>query len=211
MLALALAAALSATPSVVCLGDSITAGIHARKPYPQVLRSLLAKEATVVEGGVSGDLTGDLLVRWRRSLRARHASWVVVLGGVNDVNQGIPPAVAEANLLAIFAEAREDGTRVLAVTILPEKGAAAWSPGAQERLLELNRFLRAQAASGRVALLDAYRELAGAESQALSPALDSGDHLHPNSLGAERLAALVAAALRKSGLAERPADGRSQR
>lgn len=194
------AAALGAAPSVVCLGDSITAGMNARTPYPQILGGLLAGQAVVHDGGVSGDRTSDLMVRWTGTWRKRHAAWIVLLIGVNDVNLGVPLPAAEANISRILDEAREDGSRVLAVTLLPEKGSPYWNDRVQERLIEVNRFIRAEAARRHLPLLDAYPEFAGREPDALAPRFDSGDHLHPNSAGAERLASLVAAALRKAGL-----------
>jgi acyl-CoA hydrolase len=86
--------------TIVCLGDSITAGVGAApgRPFPEILADRLGTE--VINAGVPGDTTEDGLARLDEVLA--HDPWLVIveLGG-NDRLRQVPPARTEAALRTI--------------------------------------------------------------------------------------------------------------
>lgn len=104
-------------PTVVFLGDSLSAGLHlaSDQAFPAVLRELLARRGLpfrLVNAGVSGDTTAGGLARLDWLLRQEPDVVVVELGG-NDGLRGLDPGAIEANLREIVARARGRGARVL--------------------------------------------------------------------------------------------------
>lgn len=107
-------------PLVWALGDSLTEGygLPPNQGFTVQLQAALRRagvQATVANGGVSGDTTRQALARLRWGLRGlpRTPDLVVVELGANDMLRGLPPAEAQANLDAILAELSRRHLRVL--------------------------------------------------------------------------------------------------
>jgi lysophospholipase L1-like esterase len=86
--------------TIVCLGDSITAGVGARRGegYPALLEAALGVEVIAV--GVPGDTSADGRARLDGALAADPWLVVVALGG-NDLLRRRPTEATEADLAAI--------------------------------------------------------------------------------------------------------------
>jgi acyl-CoA thioesterase-1 len=112
-----MAAPAPATPLVVFLGDSLTAGLglDENQAYPALLERQLREEGKavrVVNAGVSGDTTAGGLSRidW---ILGQHPDLVVVALGANDGLRGLPLAEVETNLRQIIRRSQAAGGRVL--------------------------------------------------------------------------------------------------
>jgi lysophospholipase L1-like esterase len=70
--------------TVVCFGDSLTEGVIGAS-YVDILRERLAPHARVINAGVNGDTTLNLLRRVERDVIARDPDVVVILVGLNDL------------------------------------------------------------------------------------------------------------------------------
>lgn len=99
--------------TIVCLGDSLTAGYGLGNPgaeaYPALLQEKIDRERlpyTVVNAGLSGDTTAGGLRRVNWLLRQPIDILVLALGG-NDGLRGIAPEVTQSNLIAIIGRVRE--------------------------------------------------------------------------------------------------------
>src|SRR5438309_182656 len=92
-----LSALLSAKSTLVCLGDSLTAGLglNEAQAYPALLQQKLP-EWQVVNAGVSGDTTAGALKRLDWILKSKPAAVFVALGA-NDGLRGVKPAETEKN------------------------------------------------------------------------------------------------------------------
>ena len=119
-LALFCAAPASAGPLVWALGDSLTEGygLPPRDGFTVQLQAALRRagvDATVANGGVSGDTARQGLARLRWGLRGlpRAPDLVIVELGANDMLRGLPPEQTEQNLLAILDELARRHIRVL--------------------------------------------------------------------------------------------------
>jgi acyl-CoA thioesterase-1 len=115
--------------TVVCFGDSITAGygLDADKSYPAALEELLAKRGYhfhVINQGVSGNTTKDAVARVK-SIVALHPEAVVVEFGGNDGLRGLPLDVTRKNLDSVLTTLEVAKIRVLLVgiTLPPNYGA----------------------------------------------------------------------------------------
>lgn len=107
-------------PLIWAFGDSLTEGygLPPAQGFPVQLQAALRRagiDATVRNGGVSGDTTRQGLARLRWGLRSlpRAPDLVIVELGANDMLRGLPPPQAARNLDAILTELGERHLHVL--------------------------------------------------------------------------------------------------
>jgi acyl-CoA thioesterase I len=104
-------------PTIVCLGDSLTAGYGAsfEQSYPAWLqRRLTAAHLNyrVINAGVSGDRVADGLARLQSDVLRFHPAIVIVALGSNDPGH-TPAAEWEEQLGTIVNRTEAHGTRVI--------------------------------------------------------------------------------------------------
>ena len=104
-------------PRIVCLGDSLTAGLGLPpdQAYPAVLQRFVRAAGhphQVVNAGVSGDTSAGGLRRLDWSLDERTRVLIVALGA-NDGLRGLPVAELRRNLHAIVTRASSRGVSVM--------------------------------------------------------------------------------------------------
>lgn len=143
-------------------------------------------------------------------LDAPGARYLVLLGGINDI--GEPTLAARANgqplpeahslaapvtagLERIARAAHQRGLRVYGATLPPFGGTlGAYSEQGEAARKAVNAWIRMQAPFDAVIDFDAaLRD--PAQPSRLQPALDSGDHIHPNDAGYRAMAQAVPLAL----------------
>lgn len=176
--------------TILCLGDSLTAGygLDEAQAWPAVAQALAnadGKSWTFINAGVSGDTTQAARNRLDWALRAKPDVVVIALGG-NDGLRGIDPATTEANLRQIIERVLQRGARpILAGMQLPtnlgddyrEQFTAIYPRLATEFTIPLIPFL--------LEGVGGVREL------------NLSDQIHPNADGQRRVAATVYAALQQ--------------
>ncbi len=113
-------------PTILALGDSLVAGygLASEDGLPaQLQRRLRARHSgvQVINAGVSGDTTADVLHRLPRLLSrlTRRPDLALVQVGPNDVLRGVSPAMVRANLAAIVRELAACGIPVLLTRVEP--------------------------------------------------------------------------------------------
>jgi lysophospholipase L1-like esterase len=121
------------------------------------------------------------------------ALWLIVLEGVNDIGESTAPGVAE-DLIAAYqqfvSKAHAAGLLAYGATILPFNGHSYYSEGNEEARQNVNAWIRTPGNFDAVIDLEAaVRD--PARPSALLAAYDSGDHLHLNPSGYQRLAEAV--------------------
>ena len=116
-------------PTLVCFGDSITAGygLDPEKAYPADLETLLNARGyryRVVNQGVSGNTTKDAVARVH-AIVALHPDAVVVEFGGNDGLRGLPLDLTRQNLDSVLTTLQTANIRILLVgiTLPPNYGA----------------------------------------------------------------------------------------
>jgi len=221
-------ASAATTPRVlVAFGDSITEGAGAVKEngkpvnYPDRLAARLGAlpggaGATVINAGIAGNrLLADGvgpkgISRFEHDVLAQPGiTHVVILIGINDIGFSMPEGASEpirgqppaeeliVGLQALIQQAQVRGVKVLLGTLPPFKGASYWSKEKESRRDVVNRWIRTRRNVDAVIDFDAAMR-DPADPEALKPAYDSGDHLHPGNAGYAAMAdAIDLQALRK--------------
>jgi lysophospholipase L1-like esterase len=192
-----------ATIGVVTFGDSITDGTgstaNANRRWPDdFARRLAASRVAVMNQGIAGNrLLSDAytfgfgvsaLARLDRDLLAQTgATDVVVLEGINDIGMGRAGASPTADELIaahrqIVMRAHAHGLKAFGAPLLPFEGAAYFSAEGETKRQAVNAWIRTSGVYDGV--IDFERAVADPEQPAqLLPALQRGDHLHPNDAG----------------------------
>jgi len=114
--------------------------------------------------------------------------------GINDIWMSDDSAAAIiATLRQLNQQLHEKGLRSLVATLGPYQGmlpAEAWTPEKEATRQAVNAWIRHQREFDGVIDFDqVLRD--PAEPSRLNPALDSGDHIHPNDLGNQKMADAV--------------------
>jgi acyl-CoA thioesterase-1 len=171
-------------PTVVMLGDSVTAGLglRAADALPVQLQAALAgrgRPVNVVAAGVSGDTSADALARADFSVPTGTDLCIVELGG-NDLLQGVDPGQTRQNLEAIVRRLKARKVRAALVGLkAPLKVGAGYAQAFDAA------FLAAAKDTGA----PLYPDWLGVVA---APGLRQADGLHPSAAGARALAASLA-------------------
>lgn len=188
LLALPLLAAQPTTRTLVCLGDSLTAGygLTPDQAFPARLEARARAAGLpwrVVNAGISGDTTAGGLRRLDWALRGQVDLLFICLGA-NDGLRGIPPAETEKNLRALIQRAKARGIPVvLAGMKLPDNYGRAHQQAFEALFPRLAR-------TEGIPLLPFLLE-----GVAMDPRLNQADGIHPNAAGTSRVADTVWKAL----------------
>ena len=195
------------TVKIVGLGDSTTAGTPAflspleappngagdeRSQYAYWMMKN-HKEWSVLNRGVNGERTDQILTRFQRDVVKERPKVVVILGGVNDIYQGFPTAFAAPNLSAMYSGAAEAGILPVACTVLP------YNPmGTKEAAVrvELNRWVGKESGRRKIPFCDTAA--AASDPRDVNRLLGSPDGLHPDVDGYRRMAEAISAVVEAS-------------
>jgi len=145
--------------------------------------------------GVNGNTTTQMQARFAFDVTdAGICDTVVIMGGVNDVINGVAAGDIETNLQAMYTAAHNAGAKVIACTITPFKGHASWTSGKQTVLDTVNTWI-ANTATNVDVVVDTYTLMEDpATADTYLPAYDSGDYLHPGTDGSDAISDAVYAA-----------------
>lgn len=195
--------AASRRPVVVFAGDSVTD--CGRRTDPDGLgdgyvRRLAASETlagtTVLNRGVSGDRSRDLLARWNTDVLAAEPALVSIMIGINDTWRGFDADDAtsaesyEANLRAMLETTRTYGiSAVLVEPFALPTGVVRpqWRADLDPKL----QVIRALASEYRTVVVPLDSALRDEIGSGVSTAPDlARDGVHPGALGHERIASL---------------------
>jgi lysophospholipase L1-like esterase len=183
---------------IVAMGDSTTAGTPGwRSPVEappagtgdrtsQYAFWLMEAhpEWDVLNRGVDGERSDQILARFDRDVLAVNPRVVVIIAGVNDVYQGRPAAHAIEHLDDMYKQAHRASIAVVAGTIIPYNTA---TPDQNARMHEINAWIRSRSdANPRVHFVDTRAAVAAPHSADLLG--DTPDQLHPSPRGYRHMA-----------------------
>lgn len=99
--------------TIVCFGDSLTAGFGAEagKDYPSFLRKMV--DLPVINAGAKGDTTTTALARLNRDVMQQNPRIVIITLGGNDFLRRLPKAETLANTETIIDRIHEGGAMVV--------------------------------------------------------------------------------------------------
>jgi lysophospholipase L1-like esterase len=205
--------------TVVALGDSITDGvgspINVNRRWPNDLARRLHSQRRVTLGVIDEGIGGNRVLNNSRccgvnalarfdsdAVDQSGAVEVILLEGINDIGFSEPRGwlsaphtnVSAQQIIAgdqqIIDQAHAAGLQIFGGTLTPFKGAAYWTPAGEAKREAVNHWIRTSGAFDGV--VDFARALGSpGNPEALRPAFDSGDHLHPNGAGYQAMANAV--------------------
>ena len=160
------------------IGNSITEGWW----YAD---SLFFKKNEFIARGISGQVTSQMLVRFRKDVIDLKPKAVVILAGANDIaeNNGyISLENIKGNIVSMIELAKLHKIDVILCSVLPAYDFS-WHKGLEpaEKIIELNKMLKAYADRNRITYVDYHSKMAD-ERNGL-PEKYSGDGVHPNAEG----------------------------
>lgn len=193
---------------IVALGDSTTAGTPGWKSpleapprgagdeTSQYAYWLMKQHGdwTVLNRGVNGERSDQILARFDRDVIDAGADAVVIIAGVNDVYQGRDPAHVIAQLSEMYGRAERAGIVVVAGTIVPYNTA---TPEQNARMRAINSWIRGRSEARPS---PHYADTRTAVASPHSPDLldDTPDQLHPSASGYRRMAEAIAPVLERA-------------
>lgn len=197
---------------VICFGDSLTAGFQSptrenptgqETPYGQFLQSYLGDAAQIRSSGVCGELTGEMVMRFRRDVLDHQPGYVPILGGTNDLgwNASLPDIMG--NLAEMYEQTLAAGGIPIPVTVpsirvedgLGSREGQEWIADHLARRIELNKSIRDYAASKAIACVDLFAATADPATNQLA-VIYSNDGIHLTTTGYRLFAEQVARVLK---------------
>src|SRR4051794_24207906 len=193
------AGTMSASITIVALGDSTTAGTPAYKSPIEAppdgagdIESQYAfwlmrfhPEWQVLNRGVNGERSDQVRARFSRDVAQPNPAGVGIIAGVNDIYQGLRAGPVEVELEEMYKAARAAQIAVVAGSIIPFDTANA---DQNSRMHAVNEWIRAYASrhSGSMVFCDTRAAVAapGQPDRLVS----SPDGLHPSPDGYRRMA-----------------------
>ncbi|MGA8903639.1 MAG: GDSL-type esterase/lipase family protein [Candidatus Bathyarchaeia archaeon] len=189
---------------IVALGDSTTAGTPGflspleappngrGNPESQYAYWMMRMhpEWTVLNRGVNGQRSDEILARFERDVLSESPNYVVILAGVNDVYQGAPVESVKEHLLAMYEKATAAKIRPVAATVLPYNAASA---GESKAISDLNTWIADTANRLGIPFCDTNRAVS--DTGNLDRLLSSPDSLHPDVSGYRKMGEALAATI----------------
>ncbi len=185
---------------IIAFGDSLTVGLQSQFqlsysnewiPYPRYLEHLAQEylkslgsdeKLQVVNKGISGDLTQDMLERFDRDVVEQQPSYVIIMGGANDIGWNLESSRIFLNLKATYDRAARRGIEPVACTVPSILGFDELIPPR----LSLSTMIREEAEKRKMAFVDVFTATADPTTGELSQRY-SGDGLHLNAQGYQRI------------------------
>ncbi|BFU90799.1 MAG: lipolytic protein [Nitrospira sp.] len=204
---------MSSAPLIICFGDSLTAGFQSptrnnptgrATPYGQFLQSYVGHVVEVRTSGICGELTGEMVLRFRRDVLNHQPGYVPILGGTNDLGWNAPPSEIMHNLATMYEQTLAMGSVPISVTvpsIRVESGPGGtagqeWISEHLDRRSRLNRLIQEYAGSQGLACVDLFAATVDPTSGQLAE-LYSNDGIHLTTAGYRLFAEHVAHILKR--------------
>jgi lysophospholipase L1-like esterase len=178
---------------VVYMGDSIT-------DFWVNNDSTFFSSNNYIDRGISGQTTGQMLLRFRQDVIGLQPKVVVILAGINDIAQNNGPERMEdifGNIVSMAQLAKANGIKVVISSVLPAF-TLPWRPAINPVPLvnELNTELKNYAEQNNIVYLDYFTAMADARPGL--PAELSKDGVHPTLTGYKVMEPLAQKAIQKA-------------
>jgi len=136
-----------------------------------------------VDKGISAENTTQMLDRYQKDVLSLDPFCVVIMGGTNDLAQGVSKDAILKNLSAMAEQAAANNMKVVLCSVTPcndsySRLSAPKTKG--DHILRLNKMIKAYAAEKGFTYCDYHPALAADDGLSLKDAYCLYDHLHPN-------------------------------
>lgn len=136
-----------------------------------------------VDKGVSGETTAQMLARYQKDVLSQDPFCVVIMGGTNDLAQGVSKEDILKNLSAMAEQADAAKMKVVLCSVTPcnQKYSKLTAPNTKgEHIKRLNAMIQAYAAEKGYTYCDYYPALVAGDGVSLKEEYCLYDRLHPN-------------------------------
>ena len=186
--------------TIIAFGDSLTTGFVptriAHQPYTRFLQQHLIKFCSlnsltdlyiqIINRGVNGNLTSDMLLRFRWDVLNTHPTHVIILGGTNDLGWALPVDQIFANLTEMYTQACEHNIIPICCAVPSILG---WDAGIPPRI-QLNTHIQEYCHKNRLQFIDLFTQACDSQTKRLLGEYTS-DGLHFNTLGYQKMADII--------------------
>lgn len=178
---------------VVFMGNSIT------ESWWSVHPTFFANK-NYINRGISGQVSHQMLLRFRADVLDLNPALVVILAGTNDIAENSGPVTLStiaANIFSMAELAKGNDIEVILCSVLPAIDFP-WRPGLApaEKIVELNEMIEAYAKENGLVYLNYYQTLVDEAGGLKVPDYTAADDLvHPNKSAYEVMAQLAEAAI----------------
>ena len=178
---------LTSAPKAVLMGDSITDG------WPRTDPDFFA-DNNFVGRGISGQVTSQMLLRFRQDVIDLHPKYVVILAGTNDIAENFGKIDMDktfANIVSMCDLAKANGIKPIICSVIPAV-AFRWRPSvtdAAEQIVRLNGMLQEYAKANKIKYVD-YHSAMKDERGGLPVEL-AKDGVHPTREGYDIMKGLL--------------------
>ena len=172
-------AQVTVAPKAVLMGDSITDGWPFADPE-------FFSDNNFVGRGISGQVTNQMLLRFRQDVIDLHPKYVVILAGTNDIAENSGKIDIEktfGNIVSMCDLARANGIKPIICSVIPA-ASFYWHPnvtGAAEKIVQFNTMLEEYAKANKIKYVD-YHSAMKDERGGLPQNL-ANDGVHPTREG----------------------------
>lgn len=136
---------------IVAIGDSITKGFPYTSQESWVKYVAQELNIQILNKGVCGDLTRDMVERFHRDVLAYNPTYVTILGGTNDAFMGFPVSKVSKNFIDMVERSREQG--IIPIICLP---IPSLTPLEESLLADYRDWLKEYAEQEQMAVIDFY-------------------------------------------------------
>ena len=168
-------------PDVVFMGNSITEGWVYQSPD-------FFKQNNYIGRGIGGQVSHQMLLRFRSDVIELRPTAVVILAGTNDIAQNAGQVNLEeimSNIASMSELAKSHGIIPILCSVLPAK-EYPWRPGLNplEKIPKLNGMIKAYATKNGLLYVDYFAAMQDGKGGMKVPEHTTADDLvHPNKVG----------------------------
>lgn len=179
-------------PNSVFMGDSITEGWFATDPGFFTKNNFVGR-------GIGGQVTSQMLLRFREDVIKLKPKRVIILAGTNDIAENQGPISLDkvfGNIVSMAELARANNIRVVLCSVLPAYDFP-WKNGMQpaDKVIALNKMIKDYAQKNNITYVD-YHSALKDEKNGL-PKEIAEDGIHPNKSGYEKMEAILMKSLKQ--------------
>lgn len=173
-------------PNSVLMGDSITEGWFATDPNFFTKNNFVGR-------GISGQVTSQMLLRFREDVIKLKPKRVIILAGTNDIAENQGPISLDkvfGNIVSMAELAKANNITVILCSVLPAYDFP-WRKDMQpaDKMIALNKMIKDYAQKNHITYVD-YHSVLKDEKNGL-PKEIAEDGIHPTKLGYEKMETIL--------------------
>lgn len=153
------------------------------------------KNNNYLSRGIGGQVSAQMLVRFREDVINLRPKAVVIEAGTNDIAENRGPVSLEdifGNIVSMCELAKASGIKPIIGSVLPANDFP-WHKGLNpaEKIIKLNSMLKDYAAKNHIVYVDYWSALVMSDKKGMKPELTLDGFVHPNIAGYKTMEPLV--------------------